>query len=453
MQIVVVDDDNNIRMSLTTVLSESYDVCDFPNAEDALAYLEKNTADLVITDQKMPGMTGVELIEKVKAISPKTSFFLMTAYASIQQAIEALQKGADDYIMKPFDLDEMELRVNRIKQLRLYGSISTLSEESKKGLENIIGESSNIQEAKAFVEKVADAPSSVLVLGPTGSGKEVLGRSIHEVSNRSTMPFVAINCATLNDQLIESELFGHEKGSFTGATETKQGKFELANGGTIFLDEIGELSLDLQAKLLRVLQEREFYRIGGNKLIKCDVRVLAATHQNLEEMVSKGTFREDLLYRLNVLVFNLQALKDRVEDIKPIAEFLWAKLLPELSRKSTLTIEALKHLEAYSWPGNIRELKNVLERMIVLGPQEGPITLDSLPRDIAPKATSTTNTSISTEDITDLESYMQEMEFSIIKSVYEREDSNQVKTAESLGLKRGTLQYKLKKMKELGLIE
>lgn len=453
MQIVVVDDDNNIRMSLTTVLSESYDVCDFPNAEDALAYLEKNTADLVITDQKMPGMTGVELIEKVKAISPKTSFFLMTAYASIQQAIEALQKGADDYIMKPFDLDEMELRVNRIKQLRLYGSISTLSEESKKGLENIIGESSNIQEAKAFVEKVADAPSSVLVLGPTGSGKEVLGRSIHEVSNRSTMPFVAINCATLNDQLIESELFGHEKGSFTGATETKQGKFELANGGTIFLDEIGELSLDLQAKLLRVLQEREFYRIGGNKLIKCDVRVLAATHQNLEEMVSKGTFREDLLYRLNVLVFNLQALKDRVEDIKPIAEFLWAKLLPELNRKSTLTIEALKHLEAYSWPGNIRELKNVLERMIVLGPQEGPITLDSLPRDIAPKATSTTNTSISTEDITDLESYMQEMEFSIIKSVYEREDSNQVKTAESLGLKRGTLQYKLKKMKELGLIE
>ncbi|OIQ19949.1 MAG: hypothetical protein BM556_05525 [Bacteriovorax sp. MedPE-SWde] len=453
MQIVVVDDDNNIRMSLTTVLSEAYDVCDFPNAEDALAYLEKNTADLVITDQKMPGMTGVELIEKVKAISPKTSFFLMTAYASIQQAIEALQKGADDYIMKPFDLDEMELRVNRIKQLRLYGSISTLSEESKKGLENIIGESSNIQEAKAFVEKVADAPSSVLVLGPTGSGKEVLGRSIHEVSNRSTMPFVAINCATLNDQLIESELFGHEKGSFTGATETKQGKFELANGGTIFLDEIGELSLDLQAKLLRVLQEREFYRIGGNKLIKCDVRVLAATHQNLEEMVSKGTFREDLLYRLNVLVFNLQALKDRVEDIKPIAEFLWAKLLPELNRKSTLTIEALKHLEAYSWPGNIRELKNVLERMIVLGPQEGPITLDSLPRDIAPKATGASNTSISTEDITDLESYMQEMEFSIIKSVYEREDSNQVKTAESLGLKRGTLQYKLKKMKELGLIE
>lgn len=455
MQIVVVDDDNNIRSSLIALLSESYSVVDFPNAQEALAYLEKNYADLVITDQKMPGMTGVELIEKAKTINPRTSYFLMTAYASVQQAVSALQKGADDYIMKPFDLDEMELRVSRIKKLREYGHSVTLNTESIVGLDNLIGESSNIKEAKDFVLKVADVPSSVLILGPTGSGKEVLGRAIHEVSTRSHMPFVAINCATLSDQLIESELFGHEKGSFTGATVTKEGKFELANGGTIFLDEIGELSIELQAKLLRVLQEREFYRIGGNKLIKSDVRVLAATHKDLQQMVTNGSFREDLLYRLNVLVFHLRPLNERVEDIGPISKFLWDKLLPELNRKSELTSHVVDKLITYSWPGNIRELKNVLERMIVLGPESGPVDLESLPLEINPKNSSqqSVESKLSLPDQINLDQHIQNIEYDIIKRIYVREENNQVKTAEALGLKRGTLQYKLKKMKELGLLD
>lgn len=450
--ILIVDDDNTLRQGLVELLASSHQITEAASAEEALSIIHKKDHDLIITDVKMPGMSGLDLIKRAKNLTPDTSFIMITAHASIQEAVQAIHDGADDYIMKPFDLREFEHRVERSLRLRrqkVQDELRKVDQES--GIKRIIGESSNILEAREFALKVASVPSSVLILGSTGAGKEVLAKSIHESGTRSGQSFVAINCATLNEQLMESELFGHEKGAFTGAVSAKPGKFELATGGTIFLDEIGELSLDIQAKLLRVLQEKEFCRIGGTRTIKCDVRVIGATHRDLKKMAKDGTFREDLLFRLNVLTFNLKPLKERSEDIPVMIDYFWNILCKELMR-SPLMSEAVKtKLLHYSWPGNVRELKNVLERLIVLAPDKSAIGLDLLPHEISgskPMGEALSNSESLVIDLSQnrpLPEMVQDLEDMMVKRAMEKHQGNQAKAAQALGIGRATLQYKLKK--------
>jgi len=457
MRILVVDDDHSIRMTLKELLSENYEVEISESANIALGLLEKSAFDLVITDNQMPGISGLELIKKGSALYSSTSFVLMTAYASIEQAVESIRQGAEDYIMKPFDIDDMEHRVKRIEKLRAWKNEAELKNEPNSlGVKRLIGSSKNIKDSKEFIEKVADVSSPVLVLGPTGTGKEIISKAIHETSKRASRAFVGINCASLNEQLIESELFGHEKGAFTGAVSSKPGKFELASGGTIFLDEIGELSLQLQARLLRVLQEKEFTRVGGVKILKTDARVIAATHRNLKLLVSEGKFREDLYFRLNVISFETCPLSKRKEDIPSLIESIWSTLQKELVRKSVLSEKIKSSLINYSYPGNIRELKNVLERLIVLGPVEGEIPSELLPSEILSggvKAPAEINRNDETDHPEVLLDYSQGLEKSIealeshlIRRALDDTGNNQVKAAELLKIPRGTLQYKIRKM-------
>ncbi len=453
--LLVVDDDNTLRQGLVELLSTHHEVSQAASAEEALGIVHKQDFDLVITDVKMPGMSGPDLIKRIKILTPETSFIMITAHASIQQAVEAIRDGADDYIMKPFDLREFEHRINRTLKLRQQKVHEELRvSDNRSGIKRLIGDSPNILLAREFALKVASVPSSILILGPTGSGKEVLAKTIHESGTRAKQPFVAINCATLSDQLMESELFGHEKGAFTGAVAAKPGKFELASGGTIFLDEIGELSLDLQAKLLRVLQEKEFYRVGGQRTIKSDVRVLGATHRDLKRMVQDGTFREDLFFRLNVLTFPLQPLKERKEDIPVLIEFFWKGLTQELLRYPVMTEEVKAGLVNYAWPGNVRELKNVLERLIVLAPDKQLVSTDLLPQEIS-GATATRSTSeklpahsfaIDLSLTRSLPDVLQDVENEMVKLAMEKFAGNQAKASQALGIGRATLQYKLKKI-------
>ncbi|HAZ11186.1 MAG: hypothetical protein A2X86_08560 [Bdellovibrionales bacterium GWA2_49_15] len=454
MRLVIIDDDPTMGPTLKSAVEDSHEVTLFSDPIAGIAFLEKNTVDLVVTDQKMPGMLGIDLIKKAKAFSPETSFILMTAYASVQDAVTALQNGASDYILKPLNLTEFDHRLKRIEEIRAQGRQISLRQQKSKGLSRLIGQSDNIKAAKEFAAKVADVPSSILILGQTGTGKEVLARSIHEASKKASGPFVAINCATLSKELMDSELFGHEKGAFTGAVDSKQGKFELAEGGTIFLDEIGELSYELQAKLLRVLQEKEFYRVGGQKSIHSTARVIAATHRNLLASSKEGTFREDLFFRLNVLAFTLLPLKERRQDLKTLIDFFWKDLCLELKRYPKMNPEVEANLLAYDYPGNIRELKNILERLIVLGEANKEVSPTLLPMEVAKKSPSPSSATApqTLAEGKGLNQFLEEIEFRIIKDIMEQESNNQIKAAKRLQLTRGSLQYKLKKMEDLGLI-
>ena len=449
--ILIVDDDNAQRLGLVELLGATHETMDASSGEEALSIIHKTDFDLIITDVKMGGISGLDLIKRANVLAPQTSFIMITAHASVKEAVEAIQNGADDYIMKPFDLREFEHRVDRALKLRKQKVQEEYQKENQKsGVERLVGESANILEAREFAMKVAGVPSSVLILGPTGSGKEVLAKAIHEAGPRRGQTFVAINCATLTEQLMESELFGHEKGAFTGAVASKVGKFELANGGTIFLDEIGELSQDLQAKLLRVLQEKEFTRVGGNRTIKCDVRIIGATHRDLKEMVKDHTFREDLFFRLNVLAFNLKPLNERKEDIPVLIEHFWKILSRELLRFPTMGKDVMNKLVNYQWPGNVRELRNVLERLIVLTPDKKEVTLDLLPPEITGAKLS--GQSLSEDQILidlsrnkSLPDLVQEIEDEMVKRAMDKFQGNQAKAAQALGIGRATLQYKLKK--------
>lgn len=450
MRILVVDDDSSVRTTLTEVFKDNYDVSSAISAEEAIELIDKHEFDVIITDNKMSGKSGIDLIREYKPQNPHTSFILITAYATVQQAVEAIKLGADDYMIKPFDIDEVEHRVQKAMSLNQLKRRAKLQSYKSLGFDRMIGDSQNIREAKEFIQKISDVDSNILILGPSGAGKEVMAQTIHETSTRSGQPFVAINCATFSEQLIESELFGHEKGSFTGATTQKLGKFELASDGTIFLDELGEMPIELQSKLLRVLQEKEFTRIGGTKNIKTRARVLAATNRDLKKMVSEGTFREDLYFRLNVLNFELKPLNERKEDILPLSTFLWESLRKEVKRDSSLAPATLDKLQDYSFPGNIRELKNILERMMVLGPKTGEVTPDYLPTDIVPKKSISRN--LEQETIGDdldlslgLNHLIDTLERKAVEEAMRRSGNNQVKAADLLQIKRGTLQYKLKK--------
>ncbi len=384
--ILIIDDDSEIRYSLSRVLSSrSYQVVEAPSGEQGIAIVKKSPPDLIFLDVRMGGMSGIEALQHIRSINAKQMVVLMTAFGTAQTAIEAMKYGAFDYVMKPFDsqkvltLAEHALKANA--DMRAVGDYKpTINSEDYK--EGIVGSSQVMQEVFKIIGQVTASDVTVMITGESGTGKELVARSIWKHSHRASKPFIAVNCAAIPDNLIESELFGHEKGSFTGATGQRLGKFELCDGGTIFLDEIGDMALATQTKILRVLQQGEIQRVGGVDTIKVDVRILAATNKDLEAMVKAKTFREDLYYRLNVVRIRMPSLRDRQDDIPQIVDFCVQNLVKQKkTRVSKVSPEAMQVLTLYRWPGNVRELENVIYRSAVVA-QGDTILLKDLPAEI-----------------------------------------------------------------------
>jgi len=384
--ILIVDDEKNYLLVLGAVLEEEgYEVLTTLSGPEALGICKTSDIDLVLSDMKMPEMDGIELLEQIKKSDPDLPVIMMTAHGSVDKAVEAMQKGAYSYILKPFDNERLILYVKKaIAMYQVVKENRRLRDAvvSQYRFGNIIGKSKPMRDVFETIQKVAPSGATILIEGDSGTGKELVAKSIHFNSPRRDNPFVAVNCSALAETLLESELFGHERGAFTGAVSSKKGRFELADGGTLFLDEIGELSQNLQVKLLRVLQEKSFERVGGVRPIKVDIRVITATNRVLSEEMQQGRFREDLYYRLNVVHIALPALKDRKEDIRLLVNHFIAKYSDE--RKLNVPVKGVdpevdRLFYAYSWPGNVRELENVIERVMILCANE-VITVDDLPK-------------------------------------------------------------------------
>ena len=441
-RILVVDDEEQMRDLLVKVLErKGYQVSVCGNGVDALAFLEREPADLVVTDVRMPGLSGMEALRAIKELNPDIVVIIMTAFGSIDQAVQAVKEGAYDYINKPFKIDEMLLTIEKaLDERRLRHEVSTLRQElrTRYHFENLIGKSRAMQEIFGLIEQVAGSRSTVMVYGKSGTGKELVAKAIHYNSPRSTRAFVAVNCAAIPAELLESELFGHEKGSFTGAIATKVGKFELATGGSLFLDEVGSMRLDLQAKILRALQEREVERVGGTRTIKIDVRVIAATNRDLKKAVEEGTFREDLYYRLNVVPITLPDLKDRQEDIPLLANHFVQKFAQESNPAiREISKEAMAVLMSHAWPGNVRELENVIERAVTLG--HGPAVLSTdLPTHLAGGANPL-------ERALTREATLEDLERDYIAMILQRTKGHQIRAATILGIDRRTLYRKIRR--------
>ncbi len=441
-RILVVDDEEQMRDLLVKVLErKGYQVSVCGNGVDALAFLEREPADLVVTDVRMPGLSGMEALRAIKELNPDIVVIIMTAFGSIDQAVQAVKEGAYDYINKPFKIDEMLLTIEKaLDERRLRHEVSSLRQElrTRYHFENLIGKSRAMQEIFGLIEQVAGSRSTVMVYGKSGTGKELVAKAIHYNSPRSTRAFVAVNCAAIPAELLESELFGHEKGSFTGAIATKVGKFELATGGSLFLDEVGSMRLDLQAKILRALQEREVERVGGTRTIKIDVRVIAATNRDLKKAVEEGTFREDLYYRLNVVPITLPDLKDRQEDIPLLANHFVQKFAQESNPAiREISKEAMAVLMSHAWPGNVRELENVIERAVTLG--HGPAVLSTdLPTHLAGGANPL-------ERALTREATLEDLERDYIAMILQRTKGHQIRAATILGIDRRTLYRKIRR--------
>jgi len=369
-KILIAEDETNLREGIATAFRDrGWAVETAADAAEAYKALESEVFDIVVTDYKMPDGNGMDVIKRTKMLNDGTLVVMMTAYATVETAVEAMKAGAYDYVLKPFDLDELELKVERgLEHRRLSARVQVFDRDVVvPKFDEIVGESSAMKQVFHTIEKVARSNASVLVLGETGVGKELVAESLHRNSSRHGQPFVKMNCAALHESLLESELFGHERGAFTGADRRRVGRFELANGGTLFLDEIGNMSLSTQAKVLRVLQEREFERLGGTATIKVDVRLIAATNLNLEQAIADGRFREDLYYRLNVVSIAVPPLRERREDIIPLARHFIDESAADL-KKDVRGIDpgAVRSLSRHAWPGNIRELKNCIERAVLM---------------------------------------------------------------------------------------
>jgi len=367
-QVLIVDDEPNLRKILSAQLTrDGYDVLTAEDGEQGLALLGEHHIDLVITDLKMPKVDGMTLLKRALVDEPELPVVLITAHGSIDTAVEALKSGAFDFVTKPFDKDEVrQIVAKALKTRELRGADATATPTARAARFGIIGTSQSITDLYAILERVADTPTTVLITGESGTGKELVARALHEHSSRKGKPFIKVNCAAIPKELIESELFGYERGAFTGAVTSKPGRFELANGGTLFLDEIGEIPIEMQVKLLRALQESEFERVGGIKTIRVDVRLVAATNRELKKLIAAGTFREDLFYRLNVVPIHLPALRERTGDIPLLVEHFLARFNERLRKKvEGVESEAMEQLVEYPWPGNIRELENVVERAVL----------------------------------------------------------------------------------------
>jgi two-component system response regulator PilR (NtrC family) len=454
-RILVVDDERSLRELLAIVLKrEGYDVLLAENGRMALAALARGPVDLLISDIKMPEMSGVELLSAAKQGDPALSAIMMTAFASTETAVEAMRLGACDYLVKPFDVDELKLKVRErleSRQLKRENVLLKRALNEPHQVSGIIGRSQAMLAVFELVESVARTTSTVLITGESGTGKELVARALHQQSLRRDRPFVAINCGALTETLLESELFGHMKGSFTGADSMKKGLVEGAEGGTIFLDEIGETTPMMQVKLLRVLQERKFRRVGGLEEIDADIRVIAATNQDLPKMVAEGRFREDLFYRINVIPIQLPPLRERREDVPLIAEHFLAKYRQAMGKSiEAISGEAMDLLVRHHWPGNIRELENVVERAVAL--ERTPVVLaESLPMHlrgamaaaVAPRTSSDVGSL--PEAGFDLEQHVQGVERRYLAQALERAGGVQVRAAELLGMSFRSFRYYAKK--------
>ncbi len=464
-RVLIVDDDESVRWVLKKALEkEGIETASARNAAEALDRINQGDIAVALMDIRMPGMSGFEALEKIQEENKGISVIIMTAQATMQNAIEAMRRGAFDYITKPFDLDEVGILVRKaIDVRRLSLEVNALRAEVREKYEGgLVGNTAVMQEIYKTIGKVAESDATVLIHGESGTGKELVARAIHYHSKRSGRLFVAVNSAAIPSELLESELFGHEKGAFTGAVARKIGKFEAAAGGTLFLDEIGDMNLPLQGKLLRVLQEREFERLGGTEPMKTDVRVIAATHQNLEKAVREKRFREDLFYRLNVIQINIPPLRKRKDDIYPLAEYFMQKHQPGAGASKTLTTETIKILRAYDWPGNVRELENAIQRVLTLS-AGNKIFPDALPPQIFKPGHGVAFSfeSFLQEKLSDLVDRMggletgeiysmviQRVEKPLITLVLKKTEGNQVRAASLLGINRNTLR---KKIRDLGV--
>lgn len=448
-QILIIDDEKNYLLILEALLEEEgYTVTALSDPAMALAYLDESEVDVVITDMKMPGMSGQDVLEHVRRNHPHIPVMIMTAFGTIDRAVEAMKSGAFDYITKPFANDDILLSVRKALKLSHAERQNRLLRESlaeKFGKDAIVGNSKAIQDVLALAGRVAPSRSTVLVTGESGTGKELVARALHIASDRKEMPFISVNCMSLSTGLLESELFGHEKGSFTGAVALKRGRFELAQGGTLFLDEIGELSPELQVKLLRVLQERVIERVGGTETIAVDFRLVAATNKNLQEEIAAGRFREDLFYRLNVVNIHLPPLRERREDIPILAGHFLRRFSQENSRQvQGFTPGAVDYLSAYEWPGNVRQLENVIERCVVLTTRD-VIDVDDLPPELRDEDTQYKSAVDLLPLRINLPDTLEKIEAALIRRAMVHSGFVQVKTAELLNVSKSLLQYKLKK--------
>jgi len=383
--LIAEDEEITVKHLVNTLKKEGYAVDSASNGIDALRKVEADSFDLLIADIKMPGMTGIELLERVREKTPELEVIIVTGYGSIGSAIEAMKKGAIEYLTKPFDLDELLMKVGKIRDrkglIRENIALKTYLGMDKKV--SIIAKSRPMQQILETIEGIKDSESNIFFTGETGVGKSLLAKIVHYTSRRQDKPFLSINCATLTEELLASELFGHERGAFTGAVKTKQGLVEIADTGTLFLDEIAEMAPNLQAKLLKVIEEGEFYRVGGTRPIHVDVRFIAATNQDVRGLISTGKFREDLYYRLNVMEIFIPPLRERRDDVRPLAEYFLKKHLPRSNKKiSGFSAEAMTVLANYSFPGNVRELENIVERATILE-KGGVISPDSLPQSMS----------------------------------------------------------------------
>lgn len=439
VHILIVDDERVMRDSLSEWLREDgYEVVAVEDGVQALEKVRNERWDVLLVDLKMPGMDGIEVLDKVKKTNKEIPVIIMTAYATVDSAVEAMKKGAYDYIVKPFNPEEIGLAIRKIiaYQDLLKENIYLRQElEKKYEFKDIIGKSHKMQEVLALVKTVARSNSTILIEGESGTGKELVARAIHNSSLRSDGPFVAVSCAALPETLLESELFGHEKGAFTGAVSTKKGRFELANKGTLLLDEIGDISSKTQVDLLRVLEEKEFRRVGGTEVIKTDVRIISATNKDLKGLVEEGRFREDLYYRINVVSIQLPPLRDRKEDVPLLVQHFLRKYCIENKKEiDGLSEEAFRFLIKYDWPGNVRELENAIERAVVI--TKGRIVLlEDLPGPIRAEGEFKPASNMQ----------LREVEKEHILHALELNNWSITKTAKILGIDRNTLSSKIKK--------
>ncbi len=437
--ILVADDDESHRLTINKLaVTWGYEVHTAKNGEEASEKSRKNSYSVILMDIRMAVMDGITALHKIKSHDPSTPVIIMTAYSSVASAVEALKSGAYDYLTKPLDFDELKITLERASDhARLKAENMALKNQlrTQAGSRQIIGNSLTMRNLKATLSMVAPSEATVLITGESGTGKEMVARLIHLNSLRHDKPFIAVNCASINENLLESELFGHEKGSFTGAISKRNGIFMQADKGTIFLDEIAEMTPHMQAKLLRVIQEREVQRVGGEEYIKIDVRIIAATHQNLDKRVKENSFREDLFYRLNVVNIRVPTLRERPEDIPSLCQYFIARL-SEKNRKNIIGIspDAIKALISYDWPGNVRELENTLERAVILSTGEY-VTESELPPNISKK---------NDENILDKCLSLEDIEKKAIMVALDAAGWNKSEAARQLGINRKTLHKKLK---------
>lgn len=452
--ILIVDDDKNTRDGLERALRHSFGVKLAESGEKALAILREGHIDLLLTDLRMPGMDGLALLRKIQGLYPNLICILLTAYGSVEIAVEAMKQGAYDFLTKPVNLEHLEMLIKRalhtrameVENQRLQAQL-----DHKFGMENVLGNSAAMLPIFDTIRQAAPTQATILIRGASGTGKELVAQAIHRLSTRAKGPFVAVHCAALTPSLLESELFGHERGAFTGAVARRRGRFEMADGGTLFLDEISEIDASIQVMLLRVLEERCFERVGGSTPVQVDIRLIAATNRNLEEMIAQGRFREDLFFRLNVVDIVLPPLSERYGDVPLLCDH-FIKEFAERNNKAVegLTTEALDILNAYHWPGNVRELRNTIEKMVVLSRGER-LTVRDVPVNIR-EAVRASATPKKLYDDAIADGSLADMERRKIFAALQKHGANRTQAALELGISRRTLHRKLREYKELGLL-